>query len=183
MRLASQKRKDNVAEYVLFMWQLCDLLRSLKMDETLIRNSLVDPLGLGAAEAKAELEWYMDLCQLMKKEGKADAGMVSLTLYLVDELYAFHLRLLNEPGEDTYQMLVFNATPAIMSFKDKVPYNLGNDIQYCFYALYSKLQLAIRKSELTKETAEAFSEISKMVAYLSKRFGEFEAGKFAFKED
>ncbi len=183
MKLASQKRKDNVAEYILFIWQLTDLLRSFEFDETRIREALVTPLGLPSDETEGEMQWYRDFCKLLKEEGKIKSGFISITLYLINELDDFHQRLLKEPTEETYRMLVFNATAAIVSFKEKVPQQLANDMEYCFYALYYKLLLTMQKAEISKETAESFTDISRMIAYQAKRFGEFERGEFAFSED
>lgn len=183
MKLSSQKRKDNVAEYILFMWQLTDLLRSIKFDERRIRELLVDPLSLPEKEAEEEIQWYRDYCRIIHEEGKDESGFPSITLYLIGELYDFHQRLLKEPDEDTYRMLAFNATPAIVSFREKVPYQLGNDMEYCFYALYSKLLMGMQKKEISKHTAESFAEITRMVGYLAKKFGQFERGEFSFKED
>lgn len=183
MKLSSQKRKENVAEYILFMWQLTDLLRSIQFDEGRIRELLVDPLNLPEKEAEIELQWYRDYCRIIREEGKEQSGFTSITLYLIGELYDFHQRLLKEPSEDTYRMLAFNATPAIVSFREKVPQPLANDMEYCFYALYSKLLLGMQKKEVSQQTAESFAEIAKMVGYLAKKFGQFERGEFSFKED
>lgn len=183
MMLSSQKRKENVAEYILFMWQLTDLLRSVKFDESRIRELLVDPLNLSESEAEVELQWYRDYCRIIREEGKEQNGFPSITLYLIGDLYDFHQRLLREPNEDTYRLLVFNATPAIISFREKVPYELGNDMEYCFYALYSKLLMGMQKKEISQQTADSFAEIAKMVGYLAKKFGQFERGEFSFKED
>ncbi len=183
MKLSSQKRKENVAEYILFMWQLTDLLRTVKFDESRIRELLVDPLKLPESEAEAELQWYRDYCRIIHEEGKEQGGFPSITLYLIGELHDFHQRLLKEPDQDTYRMLAFNATPAIVSFREKVPQQLANDMEYCFYALYSKLLMGMQKKEISQQTADSFAEIAKMVGYLAKKFGQFERGEFSFKED
>jgi hypothetical protein len=183
MKLSSKKRKENVAEYILFMWQLTDLLRSIQFDEGRIRELLVDPLSLPEAEVEAELQWYRDYCRIIREEGKEKSGFPSITLYLIGELHDFHQRLLKEPNEDTYRMLTFNATPAIVSFKEKVPQPLSNDMEYCFYALYSKLLMGMQKREMSQQTAESFADIAKMMGYLAKKFSQFERGEFSFKED
>lgn len=183
MKIASQKRKENVAEYILFMWQLTDLLRSLNLDEDRIRVALVDPLNLSADDAEKEMQWYRDYCAIIREEKKEHGGFSSITLFLISELHDFHLRLLREPDQETYRMLVFNATPAIVSFKEKVPQHLDNDLEYCFYALYSKLLMGLQKKEISTETADSFDAIAKMVAFLAKKFGEFERGEFSFKEE
>jgi len=80
-------------------------------------------------------------------------------------------------------MIVFNATPAIVAFKEKVATPQPTDVAYAFYALYSKLLMKLRNTEISRQTEESFDEITRMVAYLSKRFGQFERGQFSFTED
>lgn len=43
MYIAQQKRKENIAEYILYLWQLEDLLRALKFSPEAIYNTLVEP--------------------------------------------------------------------------------------------------------------------------------------------
>jgi hypothetical protein len=183
MNLASQKRKENVAEYILLMWQITDLLRTLQFDEQKIEQVLVAPLNLPEDQAKVELSWYMDLCDVIKQEGKTAAGFISITEYLIGELADFHTRLLNEPNDEAYKMIVFNATPAIVAFKEKVATPQPTDVAYAFYALYSKLLMKLRNTEISRQTEDSFDEITRMVAYLSKIFGQFERGQFSFTED
>lgn len=183
MKIASQKRKENVAEYILFMWQLTDLLRSLKLDEQQISRLLVAPLKMPLKEAEEELAWYMDICNLIRQENKETDGFLSITEFLIGDLYEFHIRLSNEPADDSYKLMVFNATPAIVAFKAKVATELPNDIFYAFYALYSKLLMKMKGTEISQQTNESFDEIARMVAYLSKRYKQFEEGTFSFSED
>ena len=183
MNIASQKRKENVAEYILFIWQLTDLLRTLQFDAKKIEESLITPLNLDSDKAAEELKWYVEMASIIEQEGKVEKGFLSITLYLIQELYEFHLRLLKEPSEENYRMLVFNATPAIVSFKEKVSEPLSNDIEYCFYALYSKLLMQLKGMSLSKETSDSFIYITNMIAYLSKRFGEYERGEYSLVEE
>ena len=41
MLIAREKRKSNVAEYVLYMWQLEDMLRAMQMDIRLVEQNIV----------------------------------------------------------------------------------------------------------------------------------------------
>lgn len=36
------KKNDNVAEYILYMWQIEDLIRANKLDLDLIRRNIID---------------------------------------------------------------------------------------------------------------------------------------------
>lgn len=183
MILASQKRKENVAEYIIFMWQLTDLLRALELNPQNIQRSLVDPLNLPEPQATEELRWYLDLVEILRQEGKERKGFPAITEYLVGELNEFHLRLLQEPKDDAYKIIVFSATPALTSYKQRCTEPQPSDIAYAFHALYSKMLAHMQRTELTEQTEEAFRDITRMVSYLTSMFGKFERGQFAFTEE
>ena len=46
MYIASQKRKENIAEYLLYMWQIEDLIRANNMDMNLIEKNIIEPSRL-----------------------------------------------------------------------------------------------------------------------------------------
>ena len=41
MFVAQQKRKENIAEYILYMYQIEDLIRAFKLDMDLIQHNLI----------------------------------------------------------------------------------------------------------------------------------------------
>ena len=41
MIIAKQKRKENIAEYLLYMWQIEDLIRANNFDMDLIRRTVI----------------------------------------------------------------------------------------------------------------------------------------------
>ncbi|MGL5636915.1 MAG: DUF4924 family protein, partial [Bacteroidales bacterium] len=41
MIIASQKKKENIAEYLLYMWQVEDLIRAFKLDMDQIDQKLI----------------------------------------------------------------------------------------------------------------------------------------------
>ena len=45
MLIAREKRKSNVAEYILYMWQVEDMLRAMQMDIELVNRNVVSQFG------------------------------------------------------------------------------------------------------------------------------------------
>ena len=43
MYIASAKRKENIAEYLLYMWQIEDIIRAYGLDIEKIKESVIDP--------------------------------------------------------------------------------------------------------------------------------------------
>ena len=46
MIIASQKRKENIAEYLLYMWQVEDLIRANNMDLDKIEQNIISKYNL-----------------------------------------------------------------------------------------------------------------------------------------
>ena len=58
MFIASQKRKENVAEYLLYMWQIEDIIRANDLDIDKIKTNVIDKFQLDADQRKQMVEWY-----------------------------------------------------------------------------------------------------------------------------
>ena len=65
MDIAQQKRKENIAEYILYLWQLEDLLRALQFSPEAIYSTLVKPRKLDSQNEQMLLAWYMDIANLL----------------------------------------------------------------------------------------------------------------------
>ena len=70
MLIAKQKRQENIAEYVLYMWQLEDMLRACNFDvDVLMRGFNLSPLEMPKVR-----QWYQDMADAMKAEGIQKKG-------------------------------------------------------------------------------------------------------------
>ena len=61
MLIALQKRKENIAEYILYLWQVEDLLRANELSIDRVKSMLVDPYALPVEQADELLQWYSNL--------------------------------------------------------------------------------------------------------------------------
>ena len=69
MIIASQKKKENIAEYLLYMWQIEDLIRAYGLDIDRIQQQIIDPYDISPEQKKAMREWYESLIDMMHTEG------------------------------------------------------------------------------------------------------------------
>lgn len=75
MIIASEKRKNNIAEYLLYMWQIEDLIRANKFDIESIRANVIDRFeGLSPEDKHRMEEWYESLVDMMRREGIVEKG-------------------------------------------------------------------------------------------------------------
>lgn len=181
MLIAKQKRKDNIAEYILYLWQIEDLMRALKFDSDKVYSTLCAPLQVSDEKKQEVFFWYVGIINLLKEEQKEIVGHCNHSLHLIRELFDIHLYLLKKDKQ--YYDLYHQAKNDIESFRDKEQKsNTVNEIEICFDALYSKLLFAMKKEELSDSTEEAFGRIVRLIAYLSAKFKRFETGEEAFED-
>ena len=104
MDIAVAKRKENIAEYILYLWQLEDLLRAMQFSPEAIYATLIAPRKDLTEEQKPSfLIWYMDIANLLREEGKEEKGHLEHTLHLVQDLHDLHLQLMKLPIGEHYR--------------------------------------------------------------------------------
>ena len=94
MLVAKQKRKENLAEYILYLYQIEDLIRAFHFDMELIDKNLVSQYQTGEATTKEISGWYKNLVVMMQKEGLQTHGHMQFLTNLMNHLHELHLRLL-----------------------------------------------------------------------------------------
>lgn len=184
MDIAQQKRKENIAEYILYLWQLEDLLRALQFSPEAIYSTLVKPRKLDSQNEQMLLAWYMDIANLLVQEGKEKSGHLDHTLHLIHDLHDLHLRLMQqqELGEDYRNRYVMLAQhmPALRARLGKE--SEMSDTELCFRALYAAMLYRI-KGEGVEAVADTIEVISPVIASLTNYFHKVEKGEIdLFKE-
>ena len=184
MHIARQKRRENIAEYILYLWQLEDLLRALDNDPQKIYDALVEPRTRLDRQQKQELQaWYMDMVGMMAVEGKGEHGHGEHTLHLISDLNDLHLHLLRSPAGREYAPLFARLAPELQILRDKLQDKEASDIELCFRALYSVMIYRIKEGgeEYGHDVLEL---ISPVVARLAAIFHAAERGEIdLYKED
>ena len=99
MIIARQKRKENIAEYLLYMWQVEDLIRANDFDMDSIRRTVVDRYDQPDDVKEEIAKWYEELIEMMRSEGVKEKGHIQLNKNVIIALTDLHLRLLKSPKE------------------------------------------------------------------------------------
>lgn len=179
MLIAKQKRKENIAEYILYLYQIEDLIRAFQLDIDLIESQLVSKYQVDDKTLAEIAAWYKNLVVMMQKEGIAEKGHLQFLSNHIRELNEFHLKLL-ETGTNEMYVKVFQAVAGLLTELKTKNRQADNDMQLCFDAIYGYLLLKMKNSEITNETTEAVKRLSNWLGSLSKLFQEFEAGDLEF---
>lgn len=180
MLIAKEKRKNNIAEYLLYMWQVEDTIRACNFDMEIIEKRVISQFS-ESEKVKSEIrDWYANLILMMHEEGIRETGHLRMISSLIDELYELHKKLLQEKRDDKYVEQYYWAAPNIKEFKQKLNGQTSNDIETCLSALYALLLLRLQKREISKETIEAMQTFSNLLAVLSDWFKKIETGAIEF---
>ncbi len=177
MLIAQQKRKENIAEYLLYMFQIEDLVRAFKFDIEAIDKNLVSQYKEDYATKREIREWYKSIISMMKENNLEESGHIPLLQGLTKSLNDIHLGLLKKEDEKEYRELNADCRPAIEELRVKSGDPEKNDIEVCLNGLYGLLMLKIQQKTINPETEKAFDQISKLIALLSQKFHEIEEGK------
>lgn len=170
MFIASQKRKENVAEYLLYMWQIEDIIRANDLDIDKIKTSVIDKFQLDADQRKQMVEWYESLIDMMRREGVEKTGHLQLNKNVIIQLTDLHLALLKDPRFPQYTAEFYKTLPFIVELRAKAGDTPAGEIETCFNALYGMLMLRLQSKEITPDTQNAIAQITKFIATLTRNF-------------
>ena len=171
MYTASEKKRENIAEYLLYMWQIEDLIRANLLDiEKIEENILSKYTILDNIQRKHLREWYESLIDMMKREGVTESGHIQLNKNVIIQLTDLHQRLLADQKFAEYAAEFYKILPYIVELRAKARDNKTDEIETCFNALYGLILLKIAGKEVSEETQQAAKEISRFLALLSKYY-------------
>ena len=68
MLIAREKKKSNVAEYILYMWQIEDMLRAMNLDIERVRQFVVAGFQVEKGKKQEIVDWYDNLIAMMRQE-------------------------------------------------------------------------------------------------------------------
>lgn len=176
MLIAQQKKKENIAEYMLYMYQVEDVIRSFQLDVDRIMDEFVLPQLPDATFAGQYRSWYESLVNEMKSERIVGSGHLMQLREILVELSYLHNSLLNVLNDEKYRALYDAAIPHIEEFRERSNLKDKNYIEICFHALYMKLLLRLQRKEISRETEESFDSMRMLLAYLSRAYHQMKNG-------
>ncbi len=184
MDTAQRLRHENIAEYILYIWQLEDLLRALQFSPEAIYSQLVaSRTQLSPQEQTTLLGWYAQIGELLQKEGKEQQGHIEHTLHLIADLHNLHLQLLTLPIGARYRTLYEPLKEVLPDLRAIIQGEM-TDTELCFRALYATMLYRIKGDGAKNAVVDTIEYISPVVAELAKVFRLSECGEVdLFRKD
>ena len=149
MFIAKELRKKSIAEYLLYMWQIEDIIRAMGCSLPLIRKAYISKFTDYTDEQKEdEIDWFGNLVRMMNEEGKRDQGHLNINDIIVRDLVDLHQRLLQSNRFPIYNAEYYKVLPFIVELRGKGDKNIS-EIETCLDALYGIMMLRMQKKEIS----------------------------------
>lgn len=166
MFIAKSIREKSVVEYLLYMWQMEDLIRAYGCSLTRIRREYIDRFDYTDQQKDEEEDWFGDLIRMMNQEGKREKGHLAINEVLLRDLGDLHVRLLQSTRFPFYSAEYYRVLPFIVELRQKGDKEIG-EVETCLNALYGVMLLRMRQKPISPETAHAIKAITTFLGMLS----------------
>ena len=100
MYIADELRKKNIAEYLLYMWQVEDTIRAFGCQLSRIRREYISQFDYTDEQKDEETDWYGNLIRMMNEEGCREKGHLTInkaTLWRLEEVDRNFFKAPNSP--------------------------------------------------------------------------------------
>ena len=167
MFVAQELRKKNIAEYLLYMWQIEDTIRAFDCQLRRIRDEWVAQYNYSEEQKDEEIDWFGNLIRMMNQEGCREKGHLQINKVTMQTLIELHEQLLQSTKFPFYNAEYYKVLPFIVELRNKGADKEENEIETCFNTLYGVMLLRLQKKEITPNTAHAVKEITTFIGMLS----------------
>lgn len=151
-----KSKKDNIAEYILYLWQIENYLRAFPQQ----------------AEANEELH---ELNEMMHREGIMEGGHLQIAQNALGEMEDLHKELLDEDA--MYRAAIMRIQPSLNILKAKTDRPTMSDIEAGLILLYQIMLLRLQQKEISAETAQVQTQVTKVLQFLSKSYRDSDISK------
>jgi len=183
MDIAQARRHENIAEYILYLWQLEDLLRALQFSPEAIYSQLVAPREADEERKHVYLLWYMDIVNLLREEGKERQGHLDHTLHLIADMHNLHLQLMQLPAGEHYRRTYAALAPYLPQLRTILGNDSTSDTELCFRALYAAMLYRIKGDGSRSAVADTIEFVSPVIAELAAMYRKVERGEIDLFKD
>ena len=166
MFIAQELRKSSIAEYLLYMWQVEDIIRAYDCSLTRLRKEYISNFQLSEEQMDEEIDWWGNL----------------INKIVVQSLAELHAQLLQSPKFPFYSAEYYKVLPFIVELRNRGDKDI-NEIETCLNALYGVMMLRLQQKEITPSTQNAIKEITTFIGMLSDYYHKDKTEGINFDED
>ena len=167
MYISQELRKRNIAEYLLYMWQVEDIIRAYGCSLARIRREYIDRFDYTDEQKEEMADWYGNLVRMMNSEGCRENGHLQINKTTLTMLADLHAQLLESTKFPFYTSEYYKVLPYIVELRNRGANKEENEIETCFNSLYGLMMLRLQKKEISPDTMHAVKEITTLVGMLN----------------
>lgn len=167
MVIANQLREKNRVEYLLYLWQVEDILRAFGCDFERVKNEYLPQFKLNDDTKAQTEEWYRNLCEMMHTEGVMKDGHLQICKNVLQQLDELHQQLMASAKFPYYHQMYYKVLPYIVELRGRGADKSENELQICLDALYGVMMLRLKHQTVSTQTSEAVKDISTLLGQLS----------------
>ena len=169
MVIADKKKKENISEYIIHMYQTEDLLRvynfNMKDVQKYVINHIKDIKEGGTQEI---IDWYQEVARQMKAEGIEERGHLQSTQEIVAQLHKLHEQLLK--ADQQYRQIYSKSAVYIHKSIEQSNGAVKEPVQACLNGIYGYLLLRMDGQKLDESLMPAVTAFGDLLSYLSYRW-------------
>lgn len=142
---------ENIAQWILYIWQLEDCVRVFSDDEQLDNNQQLS-----------------DIKRMMHIEGVMDKGHIQIAKLALNEMEEVHLQLLDEDA--IYRANILSILPSLNILKSKSDNPEQSDIEMALVFLHSLMYLRLQKKIISDDTLAFEKQIIQILKTISLKY-------------
>ena len=182
MFVSQQLRKKNIAEYLLYMWQVEDILRAYGCSLSRIRKEYIEQFDYTDEQKEEMTDWYGDLIRMMNQEGCREKGHLQINKIVLQQLIELNAELLASTKFPFYTSEYYKVLPYIVELRRRGASQDEPEVETCFNALYGVMMLRLQKKEVSPDTLHAIKEITTFIGMLNDYYFKDKNGELKLQE-
>lgn len=182
MFISQELRKKSIAEYLLYMWQIEDIIRAYDCSLARIRREYIERFNYTDEQKEEMTDWYGNLVRMMNSEGCREHGHLQINKIVIQQLSELSAELLSSSKFPFYNSEYYKVLPFIVELRKRGADNNENEIETCFNALYGVMMLRLQKKTVSPDTEHAIKEITTFIGMLSDYYLKDKKGELIFED-
>ena len=121
MTVAAQKKRSHIVDYLLFTWQMEDLVRAAQFQPRLLEEWAENQANSEGTDPVEESKWLLALAEDMRRSGAEEKGHAGSVKDAMAELAHLHELLLGTLNDARYREAFNEAEPYLKDLGEKSP--------------------------------------------------------------
>lgn len=177
MYISQELRKRNIAEYLLYMWQVEDIIRAYGCSLARIRREYIDRFDYTDEQKEEMADWYGNLVRMMNSEGCRENGHLQINKIVIQQLSELSAELLASSNFPFYNSEYYKVLPFIVELRKRGADKEENEIETCFNALYGVMMMRLQNKPVSPDTEHAIKEITTFIGMLNDYYMKDKQGE------